>query len=97
MFTLNILIVFNIYHLLWRIKIESENLDIIKLSQKWFILNRNNSFNNNQTEYRKRKWYIPFTYTTKNESYFEFQSGNNTAWLTPKDDNEIGECIMFLI
>jgi aminopeptidase N len=55
----------------------------ITISQKWFLVNPLNTVQNNLTEYNKYKWYVPFTYTTKNVRDFNFES--KTTWLKPTD------------
>ena len=59
------------------------NRNNIKLTQKWFLLNSNNSLKANATTFNQYRWYIPFTYTTKLINDFKFES--NTSWLKPED------------
>jgi glutamyl aminopeptidase len=61
----------------------------LKLTQKWFLLNPLNSAQNNSIEYKKYKWYIPFTYTTKKIQDFDIESRPN--WFNKND----AECILF--
>ena len=49
----------------------------LTLTQSWFLLNPTS-----ETINEDYKWYIPFTYTTKLQSQFEFES--NVTWLTPE-------------
>ncbi len=51
----------------------------IKLNQSWFLMNPLNKVN--KTEYNTYKWYVPFTYTTKDELKFDFET--KPVWLTP--------------
>jgi len=44
----------------------------LHLSQKWFLLNPQNKIQFT-SEYDKYRWYIPFTYTTKEELDFDFE------------------------
>ncbi len=55
----------------------------LSVSQKYFLLNPLNSLqsNTNTTEYDSYKWYVPFTYTTKVNPNFDFES--ETQWLKP--------------
>lgn len=59
----------------------------LRLTQKWFLLNPLNNAQNNLTEYNQYKWYIPFTYTTKNLKDFDFEK--RPIWFK-KDD---AQCI----
>lgn len=59
--------------------------DKIKLNQRWFLLN---PFSNalqaqNLNEYNKRKWFVPFTYTTRSNGTFSFEA--RPVWLKPAD------------
>jgi aminopeptidase N len=58
----------------------------ISLAQKWFLLNPLNSIQSTD-EYAKNRWHIPFTYTTKEELNFNFESF--TYWFRPDQQ----ECI----
>jgi len=49
----------------------------VSLTQDWFLLNP--TLDTLKDDY---KWYIPFTYTTKLQSQFEFES--DVTWLTPE-------------
>ena len=49
----------------------------LTLTQSWFLLNPTS-----ETMNEDYKWYIPFTFTTKLQSQFEFES--NVTWLTPE-------------
>ncbi len=53
------------------------------ITQKWFLLNFQSKLLNNPVEYNSYKWYVPFTFTTKNQSSFNFES--KTDWLKPND------------
>ena len=55
----------------------------LELTQNWFLLNRLNKVENNPSEYDSYKWYVPFTFTTKNLRNFSFES--KTYWLKPTD------------
>ena len=55
----------------------------LSLTQNWFLLNPLNKVQNTP-EYAKYKWYIPFTYTTKTESDFRFES--KTHWFRKEED-----------
>ncbi|CAF0711353.1 unnamed protein product [Brachionus calyciflorus] len=57
----------------------------IKLSQKWFLLNPTNKIQYTD-EYKNYKWYVPFTYTSKDNADFDFETRPN--WLKP-DDKEL--------
>ena len=49
------------------------------ITQKWFLLKSLND----SAESNSYKWYVPFTFTTKNQSAFNFESETN--WLKPND------------
>ncbi|CAF0929907.1 unnamed protein product, partial [Brachionus calyciflorus] len=58
----------------------------IKLEQKWFLLNPLSKSLNTST-HKKTKWFIPFTFTTKSNPIFDFESqpywlNNNTDFTT---------------
>ena len=53
------------------------------ISQKWFLVNPLNTVKNNLTEYNKYKWFVPFTFTTKNIRNFNFET--KPTWLKPND------------
>ena len=55
----------------------------LSLTQNWFLLNPLNKVQNT-SEYAKYRWYIPFTYTTKKESDFSFES--KTHWFRKEED-----------
>ncbi|CAF0920546.1 unnamed protein product [Brachionus calyciflorus] len=57
----------------------------IKLSQNWFLLNPTNKIKNTD-EYNQYKWYIPFTFTSKESPDFNFET--RPYWLKP-DDKEL--------
>lgn len=54
------------------------------LTQKWFLLNPTRSFKSSD-EYRRMKWFIPFTFTTK--SQLDFNCEKSPYWFQP-DQNE---------
>ncbi len=56
----------------------------LRLSQRWFLLNPLNTIQNT-SEYRETRWYIPFTYTTKEELDFDFEK--RPIWFS-KDNSE---------
>lgn len=60
----------------------------MKLTQSWFLLNPSNKMKN-RPEFKTYKWYVPFTYTNKQELNFDFET--KPIWLTPDTD----ECIFF--
>lgn len=60
------------------------DLNKIKLTQKWFLSNPSNKIQFTE-EYQKYKWYIPLSYTTKDDPKFEFE--NEPIWLRA-DKNE---------
>jgi aminopeptidase N len=47
-------------------------------TQKWFLLNPLNSIQNTQ-EYNKYQWFVPITYTTRQELSFDFEK--RPQWL----------------
>ena len=51
------------------------------VTQKYFLLNPLNTLQNNQTEYNKYKWFVPFTFTSRAKPNFTFES--KTQWLKP--------------
>jgi len=56
----------------------------LHLTQRWFLLNPLNTIQNT-SEYLQTRWYIPFTYTTKEELDFDFEK--RPIWFS-KDDSE---------
>lgn len=61
--------------------------NILKSSQKWFLLNPDNTLEGTE-EYEKMKWYVPITYTTKSEKDFNFEK--KPVWLKP----DMAECML---
>ena len=57
------------------------NLNELTITQKRFILNPLNTFE----AYDDYKWFVPFTFTTQNESDFSFEKA--PTWLKPTDSN----------
>jgi aminopeptidase N len=53
----------------------------IRLTQKWFLLNPLNTIQNTP-EYNEYKWYIPFTFTTKDELNYDFETA--PRWFMPE-------------
>ena len=53
------------------------------VTQRWFLLNPSSKAYNQKSVYTNYKWYVPFTYTTKSELNFEFES--KPYWLMPND------------
>lgn len=56
------------------------NSNQISLTQKWFLLNPLNSVQDTDV-YRTYRWYVPFTFTTKEELNFEFET--KPIWFSP--------------
>ncbi|CAF0815629.1 unnamed protein product [Brachionus calyciflorus] len=54
----------------------------MSLKQNWFLLNPNNSVQYTD-EYAKYRWYIPFTFTQKENPNFDFET--RPIWLKPED------------
>ena len=59
------------------------NGNTLELTQNWFLLNPANKVQNNPAEYNSYRWYVPFTFTTKNIGDFSFES--KTYWLKKND------------
>ena len=55
----------------------------LTLTQNWFLLNPLNKIQTT-SEYKKYRWYIPFTYTTKQELNFEFET--KPQWFRPDEE-----------
>jgi aminopeptidase N len=57
----------------------------IQIKQQWFLLNPLNKMQQgkNRTVYASYRWYVPFTYTTKSELNFHFET--KPVWLKPND------------
>ena len=55
----------------------------LAVSQKYFLLNPQNKIQYTD-EYDTYKWYIPFTYTTKAESNFDFET--RPTWIMPENN-----------
>ena len=60
-----------------------DNSTHLLISQKWFLLNPMSKFYKQPKIYDTYKWFIPFTYTIKNELNFEFES--KPFWIKPND------------
>lgn len=58
------------------------NAKTMKLTQKWFLLNPTNKIQNTP-EYAKYKWFVPFTFTSKETQDFDFES--RPQWIKPND------------
>lgn len=56
----------------------NRNGNSLHIAQKWFLLN---NIGENVKDLNENKWYVPFTFTTKNELNFDFES--KTQWLKP--------------
>jgi aminopeptidase N len=61
----------------------TENTVSLLVSQKWFLLNPLSKLYKQPNVYETNKWYIPFTYTTKSELNFAFES--RPFWIEPID------------
>jgi len=53
------------------------------LTQEWFLLNPF-SYVKKTSEFNKHKWYVPFTFTTKQERDFNFEKA--TLWMSPHNN-----------
>jgi aminopeptidase N len=60
----------------------TRNARTLNIKQRYFLLNPLNSIQNTP-EYDTYKWYIAFTYTTKDELDWDFEKTPN--WFMPKD------------
>ena len=60
----------------------SRNNNQLTLTQKWFLLNPLNTIQGT-AEYNKYKWYIGFTFTTKEEQ--DWQMDKKPNWFKPQD------------
>ena len=61
-----------------------QSKDKLVLNQQWFLLNPLSKFREpNNPVYASYKWFVPFTYTTRKEGLFVFES--NVTWLKPTD------------
>ena len=65
------------------VQIDRTKIDEIKISQRWFLVNPLNTVQYNLTQYNQYKWFVPFTFTTKNIGDFNFES--RPTWLKPSD------------
>ena len=52
------------------------------VDQQWFLLNPSKEAKSNL---KTQKWYVPFTFTTKDELIFDFET--KPIWLKPQDTN----------
>ena len=52
----------------------------VTVTQKWFLLNPQNTVQNTD-EYKKYRWYIPFTYTSQSEQNWELETP--PTWFKP--------------
>ena len=60
--------------------------DSLSVKQEWFLLNRlsrNKKLEGERELYANYKWYVPFTFTTKAQGMFSFES--KPYWLKPND------------
>ena len=58
----------------------------LRVKQEWFLLNRlsrNKKLEDESKLYANYKWYVPFTFTTKTQGMFSFES--KPYWLKPND------------
>jgi aminopeptidase N len=62
----------------------TNNSTYLLISQKWFLLNPMSKFYKQPKIYDTYKWFVPFTYTTKYELNFEFES--KPFWIKPNDN-----------
>lgn len=58
----------------------SSSSSILTIRQNWFLLNPSSKILNTSA-YHKYKWFVPFTFTTKSNPSFEFES--KPHWLRP--------------
>lgn len=66
------------------VKIERlDSSNQLSVTQKWFLLNPLNKLKDT-VEYNDYRWFVPFTFTTKNNPNFDFES--NTTWFEPTQD-----------
>lgn len=59
------------------------------LTQNWFLLNPDSKIKDTE-EYANYKWFIPFTYTSKENPIFDFET--KPIWIEPHQK----ECNLFL-
>lgn len=59
----------------------TRNGNQLRLTQRWFLLNPENSVQGT-SEYNKYRWYVPFTYTTKQEQNWQLES--RPTWFSPE-------------
>lgn len=59
----------------------SRNGNQLRLTQKWFLLNPENTLQGT-AEYDKYRWYIAFTYTTRQELNWDMET--KPTWFTPQ-------------
>ena len=55
----------------------------LSITQKWFLLNPLNK-QQNMSDYSNYKWFVPFTFTSKNKPNFDFES--RPTWFKPTED-----------
>ena len=65
------------------------NHTVMNITQKWFLVNPTSKalVDSNQTEFNSYKWYVPFTYTTKEQANFSFET--KPTWLKPNQSEMI--------
>ncbi len=71
---------------------KNEQDDSLRVKQEWFLLNRlsrNKKLADESKSYANYKWYVPFTFTTKTQGMFSFES--KPHWLKPNDTELIIE------
>lgn len=63
--------------------ITRENNNRLSLKQNWFLLNPQNTVQNTM-EYKNYRWYIAFTYTTKEKLDWNMEA--KATWFKPEDE-----------
>lgn len=61
------------------------NRSVLNITQKWFLINPISPalVSSNQSEFNSYKWYVPFTYTTREKANFNFET--KPTWLKPNE------------
>ena len=65
------------------------------VKQRWFLLNPDSKMLNKQSSaiYDNYKWFVPFTFTTKAERHFDFET--KAFWLKPSDSQSMFPLIYY--
>lgn len=67
-------------------RLTNNNGLVLNVSQKWFLLNPSSKVKGSKN-FNETKWYVPFTFTTKSDKKFDFES--RPYWLDNQSEYKI--------